>query len=380
MSGAVAVRRETFSLAAWEGRLEAMRQQIIEAQTVQECLHLSNAAEAMLAVFKIGGASIDDQNRIASMKLDVERKAGEKLATGDRAGVGRPAKKKKPHDGAILNGNGKPTYRDLAAQLGVTVKAVKHTAERVQLIFIVPDPKYHAEKARMTRDRIVITSQHFIALGRKHKYREHRRKVAASIDAPHADVRLGDFRTSLGDLPDESVGLIFTDPPYDRGSIPLYGDLAALAARVLCDGGSLVCYAGQYAFPDIFPLMTPHLRYQWVFAVRHSGGHRRQHGWKIRAAWKPLLWFVKGRYAGDYLLDLLDSSPGEKSNHDWAQGCAEAAYLIEKLCPETGLVLDPMCGSGTALVAAKKLGRRFLGVEVDPERRLIASAAVQKDD
>jgi site-specific DNA-methyltransferase (adenine-specific) len=30
----------------------------------------------------------------------------------------------------------------------------------------------------------------------------------------------------------------------------------------------------------------------------------------------------------------------------------------------SGLVLDPMCGTGTATVVAKRLGRRFLGMEV----------------
>src|SRR5437762_10705349 len=48
-----------------------------------------------------------------------------------------------------------------------------------------------------------------------------------------------DFRTL--ELPDASVDLIFTDPPYDRDSVPLYGDMANIAARVLRPGGSLLC-------------------------------------------------------------------------------------------------------------------------------------------
>ena len=38
--------------------------------------------------------------------------------------------------------------------------------------------------------------------------------------------------------------------------------------------------------------------------------------------------------------------------------------LISCFCPPNGVVLDPMCGSGTSLLAAKKLGRKYIGIDI----------------
>ena len=41
--------------------------------------------------------------------------------------------------------------------------------------------------------------------------------------------------------------------------------------------------------------------------------------------------------------------------------------LIKLLCPPNGIVLDPFVGSGTTAVVAKKLGRRYVGIDLNPK-------------
>jgi site-specific DNA-methyltransferase (adenine-specific) len=52
------------------------------------------------------------------------------------------------------------------------------------------------------------------------------------------------------------------------------------------------------------------------------------------------------------------------------------AYLIELGCPKGGIVLDPFVGSGTTCIAAKRLRRKWIGIEINPEYAEIARARV----
>jgi site-specific DNA-methyltransferase (adenine-specific) len=56
------------------------------------------------------------------------------------------------------------------------------------------------------------------------------------------------------------------------------------------------------------------------------------------------------------------------------------AKIILASCPENGIVLDPFLGSGTTSVAAKKLGRKYIGVEVNEEYCCWAEKRLQLSD
>lgn len=53
--------------------------------------------------------------------------------------------------------------------------------------------------------------------------------------------------------------------------------------------------------------------------------------------------------------------------------------LMQVFCPEGGLVLDPMCGSGTTLVQSKKLGRHFIGIDMEEEYVLLSRQRLQEE-
>src|SRR5436309_5350356 len=51
----------------------------------------------------------------------------------------------------------------------------------------------------------------------------------------------------------------------------------------------------------------------------------------------------------------------------WGKKPAEPIrYLIQHLCPEGGLVIDPFLGSGISAVEAIQMKRRFVGIDINP--------------
>lgn len=49
-------------------------------------------------------------------------------------------------------------------------------------------------------------------------------------------------------------------------------------------------------------------------------------------------------------------------------------YLVKLVSKEGATVLDPFAGSGTTLIACKKLGRNYIGIEREEEYIKIAEA------
>lgn len=188
----------------------------------------------------------------------------------------------------------------------------------------------------------------------------------------------GDCIDVMAGMPAGSVDFILTDPPYlvrykDRAGRTLANDdnarwlgpASAQMYRVLKYGGLCVSF---YGWTQTDRFMTA-----WRAAGFRIVGHvvfRKRYASKAR--------FVEYRHESAYVLakgnpalpacpppDVIDWVYTGNRLHPTQKPTAILKPLIEAFCPTGGLVLDPFCGSGSTLMAARELGRDYAGIELD---------------
>ncbi|MBN9524797.1 MAG: site-specific DNA-methyltransferase [Alphaproteobacteria bacterium] len=223
------------------------------------------------------------------------------------------------------------------------------------------------------------------------------------------DVELvaGDAAAVLGGLPDASVDLIVADPPYNLGKH--YGnnidrreaaDYAAFtrawtgqAARVLKPQGTLYSFMGMRFIARLYLMLEEELGLApngWI-TWHYTQGMGRTRGFSPRH--EDILCFVKGH---DYHFDIdavrvpqkyfrkrnnmAGANPGDVWTFSHVHYCAgertrhptqKPEALIERLVRASSkpgdMIVDPFVGSGTTARVAQVLGRRCLGIDINPD-------------
>lgn len=249
--------------------------------------------------------------------------------------------------------------RDKAAKStgtsGRSVARMKRiTQQAPDLVEQVRAGKLSLDRAeRIIRDR----------LAEKARIEQARREADAQPEPTTVDIRHGDFRQVLADL--HGVHAIITDPPYPAEFLPLLGDLAAWADKVLAPDGVLAVLIGQTHLPEVYRLLDGGRPYRWTGCYLTPGNGYVSHPRRVQSNWKPLLVYGGGPRFAD-VVRTEGSDADAKNNHKWGQDYGAFHTIVGRLTTPGQVVVDPFMGSGTTLLAAHALGRHTIGCDIDP--------------
>ena len=246
-------------------------------------------------------------------------------------------------------------------------------------------------------------------------------------------IHCGDNCDLLGQLPRECIDLVVTSPPYD--DLRTYGGhrwdffgVACQLKRVLKPGGVIVWVVADATKDgsETGSSMEQALHFKRLGLSLHdtmiyekSGSSFPSHN-RYLSCWEYMFVFSKGcpksfneilvPKTGNPSYSTGTAQRGTKktvnpkyssrkerrsgnvwliANHSKNASSFDDAYKHPAIFPERlandhiftwsnpgDLVLDPFSGSGTTAKAAKELGRRFLGLEIDPEYCAIAERRI----
>ncbi len=190
-----------------------------------------------------------------------------------------------------------------------------------------------------------------------------------------------DCDEGMAALKKNSIDLIFTDPPYVKDQYQqAYTTLAKHAKRILKPSGFLITYAPQYRLNEIMFILGKKLDYFWLVSqVNQESRMAAVHRKNVMCGFKPILIYQKPPFAAPHKI-FLDVVRGRKSklHHAWEQSIHEALHLLSRFCIAGDIILDPFAGSGTTLLAAKLLGRDYIGFEIDPDTYLDACQRLEQ--
>jgi hypothetical protein len=151
-------------------------------------------------------------------------------------------------------------------------------------------------KNQITPDMGRSTIRDLIKLGKtKEQAREDRRRAAMSDPDCQTgkSIVTGDMGLLYDLLADDSVQVFATDPPWDHGSIPLYGRIAELAAQKLKPGGLLITYVGHFYSYEVETELRKHLTFHWECGVHFPYKKAPIYPKQVASCWAKILIFQK---------------------------------------------------------------------------------------
>jgi len=230
----------------------------------------------------------------------------------------------------------------------------------------------------------------------------------------------GDCLDAMRDIPDGSVDMVLTDPPYGTtackwDSVIPFEPMWEQLKRIVKPNGAIVLMASQPFTSALVMSNVGMFKYEWIwektrgsnpYLARYqplrchesvlvfSEGAARYYPQKVDGEEYKIHKNSGGRVARDTKtnnkefvgainsgrfprsVQTLKNASSEMGLHPTQKPVALMEYLIRTYTNAGETVLDFSMGSGTTGVACKNLGRSFIGIEMGADYFAVASARI----
>lgn len=229
-----------------------------------------------------------------------------------------------------------------------------------------------------------------------------------------------DCLTALKDIPTQSVDLILTDPPYNLGLFMQNRDTnlkkmrdnffgaadwdnldyeswkASLeiffeqSARIIKTGGAMIVFMAIIKVESVIAIAEKYGFYYKTTGIWHKLNpmprNMNLHFVNSTESW---IYFTYKKRTGTFnndgavIHDFVETSltmGNEKKHgkHPTQKPIQLMKHFVELLSNKDDVILDPFMGSGSSGVAAKILGRKFIGIEINPTYFEIAKERIEE--
>tara|TARA_R100000951_G_scaffold22202_1_gene18434 strand:- start:135 stop:887 length:753 start_codon:yes stop_codon:yes gene_type:complete len=244
---------------------------------------------------------------------------------------------------------------------------------------------------------------------------EEQREAGSEKEALKPWLMLGDCLERMKEIPDGSVDMILTDPPYGTTAckwdsiIPLEPMWDQLK-RIIKPNGAIVMTASQPFTTTLIASNMKMFKYCWVWQKSLKVGFQNANRRPLKnhedivvfggSAYNPQGLKIHnktnkrssvGEFSSNvntqkytqkytnYPCSVIDFK-SEVGLHPTQKPVALMEYLIKTYTNENETVLDFTMGSGTTGVAAKNLNRKFIGIELDQNYFNIAKKRISNHE
>jgi len=234
----------------------------------------------------------------------------------------------------------------------------------------------------------------------------------------------GDCLEIMKKIPDNSIDLVLTDPPYgttknDWDNVPDLDKLWKEYKRIGKDNCGFIMTSAQPFTTDLINSQRELFRYDLIYEKTLGSGFLNAKRMPMRYHEEILIFYKKlptyNPIMGDgvrkrginksidngtnygkrtkfnqkyddggkrYPKSIIRFSTGDRTKeqyHPTGKPLELISYLIKTYSKEGDLILDPFLGSGTTAVAARNLKRNYIGIEISKEYCEIAKQRLRQD-